>query len=334
MTAATMTITPPTAVVVDDEARLVRRAQAGDMEAFGELYAHYRHKVHCVLNRLLRDYPSDVDDVASQVFLYALERIGSYEDRGRPFGAWLNGIIHFRVRAHRQWRAAKREDELAEPTAAVAQVMAVRGLSTEDHAILRLELRALLNSLNARPRLALLLRDWAGWSYEDIARALHLSLWATNGIVNRARRTAREAAQGARPVVDRSQCECGCGKLLPASSNGSRRFATSECSRRLQNERRAERARRRYLEMTDPATMPPADADPALDTVLRLIVAAGDEGINRAALRRQARIMVRRLDGIVALLKERQQIREQFFPGEHRSMRYYPLSESAMGMAA
>ncbi len=248
MTATSMALAAPAKpAAVIDEATLVERAVAGDREAFGELYSRYRTKVHRVLNRLLSDYPSDVDDVASQVFVKALEQIGTYEDRGRPFGAWLNGIIHWRVVAHRQWRAARREDELASPGSSSAQVMAVHGLSTEDQAILRLELRALLNSLGARQRLALVLRDWAGCSYEDIARALQLSPHATDGLITRARLAARETALGQRPLTDRSVCECGCGKPVLASRNGSRRFATLECCRRLQNARRAERARRRDL---------------------------------------------------------------------------------------
>ena len=177
-----------------DEPTLIERAKSGDREAFGELYRRYRDDVHRILNRLLRDFPADVDDVASQVFTTALEQITRYQDRGRPFGSWLRTLIRYRALEHRAWRRSRREDELAAPDSAAAGLMAQRGLNPEDEAILRLELRRLLRSLPARRRLALVLRDWAGWSYDDIARALKVSVPATDRLVNRARSAAREVA--------------------------------------------------------------------------------------------------------------------------------------------
>src|SRR2546421_214817 len=70
-----------------------RRAVARDPAASGELHSRHRDMVHRVLNRLLSDFPSDVDDVASQVFLAAFEQMPMYEDRGRPFAAWLRSIL-------------------------------------------------------------------------------------------------------------------------------------------------------------------------------------------------------------------------------------------------
>ncbi len=221
-----------------DESALIGRAVAGDREAFGELYRRYRSDVHRTLRRLLRDFPADVDDVASQVFMTALEQIPSYQDRGRPFVAWLHTLTRFRAMEHRNWRRSRREDELGAPDSPTGDLMAARSLSPENEAILRLELRRLLSSLPARRRLALVLRDWAGWSYDEIARALNLSHRATDALVNNARKAAREAALSQQPLADRSTCECGCGRPVADSANGSRRFATRDCWRGAVNERR------------------------------------------------------------------------------------------------
>jgi RNA polymerase sigma-70 factor, ECF subfamily len=175
-----------------DEPTLIERAKTGDGEAFGELYRRHRDDVHRILHRRLRDFPADVDDVASQVFMTALEQIPSYQDRGRPFLAWLRVLVHFKALEHRNWRTGRREYELPAPNAASAALIAQRCLNPEDEVILRLELRRLLRALPARRRLALVLRDWAGWSYEEIARALKVSVPATDRLVNRARSAARE----------------------------------------------------------------------------------------------------------------------------------------------
>jgi len=179
-----------------DEPSLIRRAVAGDREAFGELYRRHRDLVHRVLNRLLRDFPADVDDVASQVFMTALEQMPSYQDRGRPFASWLRTLIRFRAMGHRSWRRSRREEEMTAPDSPGGDLMATRGLSPENEAILRLELRRLLRSLPARRRLALVLRDWAGWSYEEVARALNTSRRNADATIVQARKAAREAALG------------------------------------------------------------------------------------------------------------------------------------------
>ncbi len=221
-----------------EESALIGRAVAGDHEAFGELYRRSRSDVHRTLRRLLRDFPADVDDVASQVFMTALEQIPSYQDRGRPFIAWLHTLTRFRATQHRNWRRSRREDELAAPDSPSGDLMAARGLSPENEAILRLELRRLLSSLPARRRLALVLRDWAGWSYDEIARALKMSHRATDALINNARKAAREAALSQQPLANRTSCKCGCGRPVADSANGSRRFATRECWQRTVNERR------------------------------------------------------------------------------------------------
>jgi RNA polymerase sigma-70 factor, ECF subfamily len=181
-----------------DESTLVERAKSGDREAFGELFRRHQDTVLRVVRRRLRAYPSDVDDVTSEVFLRAFNLIGTYEQRGRPFAVWLKEIARWRTVSHRSWREHRREDGLAATEGSdIARVLAERSLNPEDAVILRLELQRMLRSLPARRRLALVLRDWAGWSYDDIGRALKLSEAATDRLVNRARKAARSMAKEA-----------------------------------------------------------------------------------------------------------------------------------------
>jgi RNA polymerase sigma-70 factor, ECF subfamily len=70
-------------------AALVSAAQAGDRAAFGELYEHYARLVHGIL--LAHVQPSDVDDLMQNVFVRALEQIGSLRD-AHAFGGWLAAI--------------------------------------------------------------------------------------------------------------------------------------------------------------------------------------------------------------------------------------------------
>ena len=77
----------------EDEATLVKRAVAGDADAFGELYllhmdAIYRYIYYRVANT------DDAEDLAEQVFLNAWEALPGYEQRKYPFTSWLYRIAH------------------------------------------------------------------------------------------------------------------------------------------------------------------------------------------------------------------------------------------------
>jgi RNA polymerase sigma-70 factor, ECF subfamily len=72
---------------------LVRAAQAGDVDAFGQLYERYFDKVYSYLGFKLGS-PAEAEDLAGQVFLRALESLPGYRWTGVPFQAWLFRIAH------------------------------------------------------------------------------------------------------------------------------------------------------------------------------------------------------------------------------------------------
>jgi RNA polymerase sigma-70 factor (ECF subfamily) len=83
---------------------IVRRAQAGDAEAFGELYDHYVTLVHRYAYHRVGDRAT-AEDVTSETFVRALRRIDSLSFQGRDVGAWLvtiaRNIIRDQVKSSR-----------------------------------------------------------------------------------------------------------------------------------------------------------------------------------------------------------------------------------------
>jgi RNA polymerase sigma-70 factor (TIGR02952 family) len=78
---------------------LVHRAQAGDAEAFGELYDHYVTMVHRYVYHRVGDRAT-AEDVTSETFARALRRIDSLSFQGRDVGAWLVTIARNIIRDH------------------------------------------------------------------------------------------------------------------------------------------------------------------------------------------------------------------------------------------
>lgn len=86
-----------TAAADGGQAALVRAAQAGDRDAYGELYHRFARVVHAVLlSRLPR---SHVDDLVQEVFLHAMTRIAELRDPS-AFGAWICTLARRRAADH------------------------------------------------------------------------------------------------------------------------------------------------------------------------------------------------------------------------------------------
>jgi RNA polymerase sigma-70 factor, ECF subfamily len=99
-----------------EELRLVDAAREGDRAAFAELYDAYTRMVHGIL--LARVPRSDVDDLAQDVFLQAMQRLRSLRDAA-AFGGWLAAIARNRAADH--IRRAPRTTELPEEVGTVDQ---------------------------------------------------------------------------------------------------------------------------------------------------------------------------------------------------------------------
>lgn len=90
---------------------LVVATQSGDRTAFQGIYETYYDRIYrYALVRL--GNAADAEDVASEVFLRALESIHTYSLRGLPFAAWLFRIAHNLVVDHGRRRSRRPTSEL------------------------------------------------------------------------------------------------------------------------------------------------------------------------------------------------------------------------------
>ncbi len=113
---------------------LVRRARAGEREAFGELYRRYSGMVHGIL--LARLPYAEVADAVQDVFLRALRHLAGLRDDA-AFGGWLATLARTAAadwarrpanRAVHQAIAEEIVDERGGEAEALALVMTIRAL--------------------------------------------------------------------------------------------------------------------------------------------------------------------------------------------------------------
>lgn len=166
-------------------ARLVRRAQDGDREAFGLLYRAYRTKV---FNLARFSLPRDAaEDALGETFVRAWGALPRYRDTGAPFVSWIYGIArHVVADMHRaRARVEPSEDAEREP------------LDTRDADVDRLAVHAALEQLPDEQRTVIELKFLAGLSNEEVGAVLGKSPGAVNTQQWRALAALRELMGGA-----------------------------------------------------------------------------------------------------------------------------------------
>ncbi len=82
----------PDRQVVED-IQLLKEAQCGNAEAFGELYERYAPTIYRFLYAHL-DNPFDAEDLTEEAFFRAWRALPRYQDQGVPFRAFLFRIAH------------------------------------------------------------------------------------------------------------------------------------------------------------------------------------------------------------------------------------------------
>jgi len=71
-----------------EQRELIRRAKECDLSAFARLYEHYYQDIYNYIRYRVPNTPV-AEDLASEVFLKALESIDSFTFRGLPLSVWL-----------------------------------------------------------------------------------------------------------------------------------------------------------------------------------------------------------------------------------------------------
>lgn len=179
-------------VAAADDRELVRRAQREDKEAFEELIRRHQHRVFAVAGGIIRRR-EDVEDIAQQVFVKAYFSLKRFDQRA-AFSTWL-----YKITVNECWDMLRKkkvrplvyEADLSEEQA--RQVISSAEKSKEEPDISeRLEARQrverLLEGLDERDRLMLILKEVEGFSIEEIAEVLSLNANTVKVRLFRARR--------------------------------------------------------------------------------------------------------------------------------------------------
>lgn len=159
----------------------VRRAQAGDREALGFLYARYADNVYGYVRSIVHDH-HEAEDVTQHVFAKLIHVIGKYEERDVPFFAWILRVArnvavdHIRRQRLVPVEEVRKSDEGGGDPAGGGRMR---------------DLTDALSKLPRAQREVLVLRHFAGLSPTEIAERTGRSEGSIHGLHHRGRRALR-----------------------------------------------------------------------------------------------------------------------------------------------
>lgn len=176
-----------------DEVALVARSREGELSAFNALVEIYQGQVYNLCLRMLASAEA-AEDAAQETFLSAYRNIARY--RGPVFRAWL---LRIAVNActdelRRRRRRPQVSLDAASPEGSAALELPDSSGLPEEQALRSETLRNIQGALMRLPadqRVAVVLCDVQGLSYEEISASLGVSLGTVKSRISRGRSRLR-----------------------------------------------------------------------------------------------------------------------------------------------
>jgi RNA polymerase sigma-70 factor (ECF subfamily) len=168
---------------------IVERAKQGDASAFEQIIDCYQRKVMTTSWRMLGNQ-EDACDAVQEVFLRAYRYLGGF-NLDEDFGGWLYRIIVNVCRDHARKRGSRHRFASFEGEREAGTFESLASDEDVEANAIRSQQRALiaeaLETLSAKERAAIVLRDLEGLSTEEVARVLGSSQSTVRSQISAAR---------------------------------------------------------------------------------------------------------------------------------------------------
>lgn len=187
----------------DPDIRLMLQVRADQPGAFEELVGRYQHRLVAVMNHLVGN-AEEAEDLAQEVFLRVYRARHKYRPRSK-FSTWLftiaNNLALNSLRSRQRRPAVPLVGQESGPLGARLQEQIVPDPGTGPMQRVQKEelaqrIRAALDCLNERQRVAVVLNKFEDMNYAEIAEVMGLTTKAVKSLLSRARVNLRAALSG------------------------------------------------------------------------------------------------------------------------------------------
>jgi RNA polymerase sigma-70 factor, ECF subfamily len=178
----------------NDQAEILARAQAGDNQAFAQLYSMHKRRIYSLCLRMVGSV-AEAEDLTQEAFLQFHRKIDTFRGES-ALSTWLHRLAINVVLMHLRKKGLQVTslDEAMEPA---PDQRPGRSFGAPDlilsGAIDRLALQRAIDDLPAGYRLIFVLHDIEGYEHNEIATLLDCSIGNSKSQLHKARLKLREA---------------------------------------------------------------------------------------------------------------------------------------------
>ncbi len=170
---------------------LLRRAGAGDETAFGELAGRYADRLYGLACCLTGGH-DDAEEVVQETFLAAFRQLRTFREEA-SVRTWLTAILVRQAARARRSRGRRRTIAMSDVSGALeGEVSELEPVSNRGREGLRLDVVDVLKRLSPQHREVVVLREFEGRSYDEMARVLGVPRGTVESRLHRARARLRE----------------------------------------------------------------------------------------------------------------------------------------------
>ena len=170
------------------EASDVQRAAGGDHDAFERLYRGHVGRIYSLAVRMVD--ADSAEDLTQEVFIRAWEKLSTFRGQSR-FGTWLHRLAVNHILSRRQ-TLRRQQARTAGGDGMLDQMPAPKGRASGA----ALDIDAAMQRLPHRARRVFVLYDVEGYSHEEIARMMDVSVGTSKSQLHRARMLMRACLAG------------------------------------------------------------------------------------------------------------------------------------------
>lgn len=164
----------------------IRRAQAGDVDAFELLYREHSGRIYALCLRLKAGDSSDATELMQDVFVRAWRRLSTF--RGDcALSSWLH-----RLAVNTMLENARSDSRRIARVLPMDDTSRLAGAARSSGVELKMDMENAIASLPRGARLAFVLHDVEGYQHQEIAEQLSVSVGTVKAQLHRARRLLRE----------------------------------------------------------------------------------------------------------------------------------------------
>ena len=182
---------------------LVLRVQQGDKSAYDLLVIKYQHRIIQLVNRYVKD-PSEAQDVAQEAFIKAYRALGNFRGDS-AFYTWLYRIAINTAKNYLVSRSRRYSDYQIDVMDAeqVENAPQLKAMETPEYLLMNDEIvkviKSAIEKLPEEMKVAIMLREFEGMSYEDIAQTMECPVGTVRSRIFRAREAIDEKLS---PLLD------------------------------------------------------------------------------------------------------------------------------------